>query len=159
MNQYRIGFIYEETLTGWGKRDNPVSTCFPNGEGQHNFDGFDNIYVAYPLEYITGNAYSIKRNVDRRAYLRDYFTALTADASDEVKAAMATALSALSPEPTTQQIDNLYNLMAVAEEGNETWSYIRFQEKRSGSNIPQNAWGYLTDNLNSTPTQTKNNEQ
>ena len=29
----RIGFIYEETLTGWGKRDNPVSTCFPNGEG------------------------------------------------------------------------------------------------------------------------------
>ena len=55
----RIGFIYEETLTGWGKRDNPVSTCFPTGAGQHNFDGFDNIYVAYPLDYITGGTYSI----------------------------------------------------------------------------------------------------
>jgi sialidase-1 len=55
----RIGFIYEETLTGFGKRDNPVSTSFPTGAGQHNFDGFDNIYVAYPLDYITGGAYSI----------------------------------------------------------------------------------------------------
>ena len=55
----RIGFIYEETLTGFGKRDNPVSTSFPTGAGQHNFDGFDNIYVAYPLEYITGGTYSI----------------------------------------------------------------------------------------------------
>ena len=55
----RIGFIYEETLTGWGKRDNPISTSFPTGAGQHNFDGFDNIYVAYPLEYITNGAYAI----------------------------------------------------------------------------------------------------
>lgn len=55
----RIGFIYEETLTGWGKRDNPVSTSFPTGAGQHNFDGFDNIYVAYPLDYITGGTYTI----------------------------------------------------------------------------------------------------
>ena len=55
----RIGFIYEETLTGFGKRNNPVSTSFPTGAGQHNFDGFDNIYVAYPLDYITGGAYSI----------------------------------------------------------------------------------------------------
>ena len=55
----RIGFIYEETLTGFGKRNNPVSTSFPTGAGQHNFDGFDNIYVAYPLEHITNGTYSI----------------------------------------------------------------------------------------------------
>ena len=155
----RIGFIYEETLTGWGKRDNPVSTCFPNGEGQHNFDGFDNIYVAYDLEYLTGGAYSIKRNVDRRAYIRDYFTAITADASDEIKATMANALDALSPEPTTQQIDNLYNLKAVAEEGDEAWYYIRFQEKRSGSNFAVNSWAYLGDNLQFSATQLKSDSQ
>ena len=155
----RIGFIYEETLTGFGKVPNPVSTNFPNGEGTHNYDGFDNIYVAYPLEYITGNAYSIKRNVDRRAYLREYFTALTADASDEVKAAMATALNGLSPEPTTQQIDNLYTLMAVAEEGDDTWNYIRFQEKRSGSNFAVNSWAYLGDNLQFSATQLKSDAQ
>ena len=155
----RIGFIYEETLTGFGKVDNPVSTNFPNGEGQHNFDGFDNIYVAYPLEHITNGAYSIKRDVNRREYLREYFTALTADASDEVKAAMATALNGLSPEPTTQQIDNLYTLMAVAEEGDDTWNYIRFQEKRSGSNFAVNSWAYLGDNLQFSATQLKSETQ
>ena len=113
----RIGMIYEETLTGFGKVKNPVSTCFPNGEGQHNFDGFDNIYVAYPLEHITGGAYSINRKVDRRAYLQSYFTAITAEASDEVKAAMVTALEALSTEPTPEEIDALYRLMTSAGEG------------------------------------------
>ena len=155
----RIGFIYEETLTGWGKRDNPVSTCFPNGEGQHNFDGFDNIYVAYDLEYLTGGAYSIKRNVDRREYIRNYFTAITADASDETKAVIAKALDALSPEPTTQQIDNLYNLKAVAEDGDATWYYIRFQEKRSSSNFAVNSWAYFGDNLRFSATQLKSDTQ
>jgi sialidase-1 len=55
----RIAIIYEETLTGFGKRPNPVSTCFPNGEGEHNFDGFDNIYVSYNIEQITDGAYTI----------------------------------------------------------------------------------------------------
>ena len=108
----RIGFIYEETLTGFGRRDNPVSTSFPNGEGQHNFDGFDNIYVAYELEYITNGAYSIKRDVDRAAFLKEYFTAVAADASDKVKAELATALEALSAEPTTAEIDNIYSILA-----------------------------------------------
>ena len=108
----RIGFIYEETLTGFGRRDNPVSTSFPNGEGQHNFDGFDNIYVAYELEYITNGAYSIKRDVDRSAFLKEYFTAVAAGASDKVKAELATALEALSAEPTTAEIDNIYSILA-----------------------------------------------
>ena len=155
----RIGFIYEETLTGWGKRNNPVSTCFPNGEGQHNFDGFDNIYVAYPLEYITDGAYSIKTNVDRRAYLRDYYTALTADAGDQMKSAMAAALNRLSAEPTTEEVDNLNFLLSVANEGDETWHYIRFQEKRSGSNFAQNSWAYLGDNLQFSATQLKSDTQ
>ena len=108
----RIGFIYEETLTGFGRRDNPVSTSFPNGEGQHNYDGFDNIYVAYELEYITNGAYSVKRDVDRRAFVKEYFTAVAADASAEVKADLKKALDALSAEPTTAEIDNIYLILA-----------------------------------------------
>lgn len=57
----RIGFFYEETLTGFGKRPNPVSTSFPTGAGQHNFDGFDNIYVAYTLEQITSGKFSLRK--------------------------------------------------------------------------------------------------
>lgn len=111
----RIGFIYEETLTGFGRRDNPVSTSFPTGAGQHNFDGFDNIYVAYSLEYITNGAYSVKRNVDRRAFVQDYFTALVADAAEDVKANVADALEALSEEPAVAEIDNIYSIIAGGE--------------------------------------------
>ena len=108
----RIGFIYEETLTGFGKRDNPVSTSFPTGAGQHNFDGFDNIYVAYDLELITNGAYSVKRDVNRASFLKEYFTAVAADASADVKARLETALEALSAEPTTAEIDNIYSILA-----------------------------------------------
>jgi hypothetical protein len=110
----RIGFIYEETLTGFGRRDNPVSTSFPNGEGQHNFDGFDNIYVAYDLEYITNGAYSIKRDVDQRAFVREYFNALADEAgmSADNKAALAAALAALSEKPTPAELDAVYAVFA-----------------------------------------------
>ena len=104
----RIGFIYEETLTRFGTVNNPVSTNFPTGEGQHNYDGYDNIYVAYPLEIITNNAYSIKRDVDRREFLRSYFTDLTADVADELKAAVADDLATLSAEPTIAEVDGIY---------------------------------------------------
>ena len=106
----RIGFIYEETLTGFGKRDNPVSTSFPTGAGQHNFDGFDNIYVAYDLEYITNGAYSIKRDVDQRAFVREYFNALADEAgmSADNKVALAAALAALSEKPTPAELDAVY---------------------------------------------------
>ena len=110
----RIGFIYEETLTGFGRRDNPVSTSFPNGEGQHNFDGFDNIYVAYELEYITNGAYSIKRSVDQRAFVRDYFNALADEANMSAKdrESLAAALAALSDVPTPAQLDAVYAVFA-----------------------------------------------
>jgi hypothetical protein len=54
-----VGVIYEETLTGFGKRANPISTNVPNGEGTHNFDGFDNIYISYTISQITNDAYRI----------------------------------------------------------------------------------------------------
>ncbi len=106
----RIGFIYEETLTGFGKRDNPVSTSFPTGAGQHNFDGFDNIYVAYTLEHITDGAYSLKRDVDRAAFLKGYFKALADDVElpDAAQSQLQTALDNLSEQPTTAEIDNIY---------------------------------------------------
>ena len=110
----RIGFIYEETLTGFGKRDNPVSTSFPTGAGQHNFDGFDNIYVAYDLEYITNGAYSIKRDVDQRAFVCDYFNELADEAGMTTagRQALAAALAALSEKPTPAQLDAVYAVFA-----------------------------------------------
>ena len=111
----RIGFIYEETLTSFGRRDNPVSTSFPTGAGQHNFDGFDNIYVAYSLEHITNGAYSVKRDIDRRAFLQSYFAALVSNADEAVKANVASALEAMSENPTTAEIDNIYKLMKENE--------------------------------------------
>ena len=111
----RIGFIYEETLTKHGTVQNPVSTSFPTGAGTHNYDGFDNIYVAYDLEYITNGAYSIKRDVDRREFVRDYFTALVQDQPTEVKDAVTDALNALSKEPTVAEIDNVYEAFKALE--------------------------------------------
>ena len=144
----RIGFIYEETLTGFGRRDNPVSTSFPNGEGQHNFDGFDNIYVAYELEYITNGAYSVKRDVDRRAFVSEYFASLAAEASDIVKAELAAALEALSAQPTTAEIDNLYAILA-----NEGPTYVTevdgFQNGRIYTFVTERGWmGAKADNSN-----------
>lgn len=49
--------------------------------------------------------------------------------------------------------------MAVAEEGDDTWNYIRFQEKRSGSNFAVNSWAYLGDNLQFSATQLKSDTQ
>ena len=53
----RIAFFYEETLTKWGRRQNPVSTSFPDGAGTHNVDGFENIYLPISLKTITGGLY------------------------------------------------------------------------------------------------------
>ena len=110
----RIGFIYEETLTSFGKRNNPVSTSFPTGAGQHNFDGFDNLYVAYDLEYITGGAYSVKRDVNRGAFVKEYFKALAADAEID-NAQLDAAIEALGENPTTAEIDNIYSLLVPAD--------------------------------------------
>ena len=110
----KIGFIYEETLTGFGKRPNPVSTSFPTGSGEHNFDGFDNIYLAMDLELITNKAYSIKRDVNRRTFLQEYFTQVVAESalSEAQKAEAGAMIEAFNEEPTLEQIDAIYALLA-----------------------------------------------
>lgn len=110
----RIGFIYEETLTGFGKRNNPISTSFPTGAGQHNFDGFDNIYVAYDLDFITNGAYVLNREVSRGEFVKNYFNTLVdkANVSSDLKARVKKAIAALGNEPTTSEIDGIYAILA-----------------------------------------------
>lgn len=110
----RIGFIFEESFTFFKKVDNPMSTSFPNGEGQHNYDGCDNMYVAFPLEDITQGAYSLKRNVDRRTFIRTYFTTLANGMTEETREALNKALEALSPHPTTEEMDAIHALLSQA---------------------------------------------
>lgn len=110
----KIAFFYEETLTKWGVKPNPVSTSFPTGEGTHNFDGFENIYLPLSLETITGGAYSVARNINRGDYLRDYFNALI-DASDitsEAKTEVKNIVAELPADPTAEQIDHINALIA-----------------------------------------------
>lgn len=109
----QIGFIYEETLTGWGKRPNPITTSFPTGAGEHNFDGFDNIYLPLSVEFITKGAYSYNAKIDRRAYLRDYFGAILnyPEVPETTQASVREALEKLSEQPTTEEIDYIYSLL------------------------------------------------
>ncbi len=109
----RIGFLWEETLTGFGKRPNPISTSFPNGEGTHNFDGFDNLYAAFTVEYLTQGRYRLEKSVDRGAFLRHYFTDLlqTAPLSDKVKTELYQRIAKLSPDPSIKETDILHRLV------------------------------------------------
>ncbi len=109
----KIGFIYEETLTKHGTAQNPVSTSFPTGAGTHNYDGFDNKYVGYELEYITDGAYSVKNSVNRGKIVKAYFTDLVAEAeiSDALREEVNDAVQALGDEPTTEEIDGIYSLL------------------------------------------------
>ena len=113
----RVGFIYEETLTFFKKVPNPISTSFPTGAGEHNYDGFDNIYVAYEIEQLTGGAYSLKRDVNRGAFLKEYFKALAADAEidDAQKAQLDAAVNALGENPTTAEVDAIYALLVPSD--------------------------------------------
>lgn len=109
----KIGFIYEETLTKHGIEQNPVSTNFPYGEGTHNYDGFDILYIAYDLEHITNGAYSIKKDIDRREFLQTYFKELVEESSvsNNLKLEVNDAIDAFSTNPTTSEIDYIYELL------------------------------------------------
>ena len=109
----KIGFIYEETLTKHGTAQNPISTSFPTGAGTHNYDGFDNKYVGYHLEYITNGAYSVKTDVNRGNIVKSYLTSLVAqaDINNELKSEVNAAIGALGAEPTPAEIDNIYSLL------------------------------------------------
>ena len=110
----KIAFFYEETLTKWGMKSNPVSTSFPNGSGEHNYDGFENIYLPISLETITDGKYGVYRKVNRGQYLQNYFYTLADEAqlTSAQKAALNEAIANLPSEPSTEQIDNVYALLA-----------------------------------------------
>ena len=115
----KIGFIYEETLTKWGTKQNPVCTSFPTGSGTHNFDGYENIYLPIELELITAGRYSVNRSINRGQYLQSYFSELVeASAITSETRQKATALiNNLGDNPTTAQIDAIYKLLA----GDDPW--------------------------------------
>lgn len=129
----KIAFFYEETLTKWGMKQNPVSTSFPTGAGTHNFDGFENIYRPLSLETITDGRYCVARGINRGEYLRDYFNGVI-DASDLASAAkteVKAIVDALPDEPTTEQIDHINALIAngaVGEWGGKTLTFTNVQQ-------------------------------
>ena len=110
----KIGFFYEETLTKWGTKANPVSTSFPTGAGTHNFDGFENIYVPIDMPTLTDGKYEVSNDVNRGEYLKAFFNELIA-ASTELSAAQQTEVKGLvnklSAEPTIDQIDAIYAIL------------------------------------------------
>lgn len=113
----KIAFFYEETLTKWGTKPNPVSTSFPTGAGTHNFDGYENIYLPIDLELITGGKYSVSHDVNRGGYLRTYFNAVIDEAELTVdeKATIKAEVAKLPAEPTINQIDAIYALFREHE--------------------------------------------
>ena len=66
------------------------------------------------MEYITNGAYSVKRDVDQRAFLRNYFNALAEEKeiSANDKNALAAALAKLSEKPTVEELDAVYAVFA-----------------------------------------------
>jgi len=110
----RIGFIYEETLTKWGTKPNPVSTSFPTGAGSHNYDGFDNVYVPIDLETITNGDYSVNRAVNRGAFVKDYLAAVVNNSAvSQSKKSEAQAIIAAMPGRAPQAfVDKVYSLLA-----------------------------------------------
>ncbi|MBO7068019.1 MAG: exo-alpha-sialidase [Bacteroidaceae bacterium] len=110
----RIAVFYEETLTKWGTKPNPVSTSFPTGAGTHNFDGFENIYLSVPLEVITDGKYSVSRQVNRGEYLKSYFIAAINESglAARQKATARAHVASFPAEPTADQIDTIYTLLS-----------------------------------------------
>ena len=109
----RIAMFYEEHYTKWGDTPNPTSTNFPNGEGTHNYDGYECVYTSMALPTITGGKYAVCRDVNRSEFLKHFFnslidkSALTQKAKVKAKAKTAK----LPAHPTPQQIDAIRKLL------------------------------------------------
>ena len=98
----KIGFFFEENYRYIGKKDG------------HNNDGYDGIYIPITLEKITDKAYSVKRDIDRKAILQRFFEELLQNStlSDAIKAKLQQAIEALSNAPTYSETDLIRNLLA-----------------------------------------------
>ena len=69
--------------------------------------------MAMDVEYITNGVYKLKLDVDRKAFLKIYFTSVLAaqtEIADELKMRIETAIANLSTAPTTTEIDAIYAL-------------------------------------------------
>ena len=150
-----IGFFYEETLTKWGTKQNPVSTSFPTGSGTHNFDGFENIYLPLRLELITGDRYSINRGINRGRYLQTYFTQLaestTLDA--DTRQQIQTLISQLGDNPTTEQTDAIYQVLEAQDPWDgKTVTFQNIQQNGNKYTLYIND-SYILSNSTDTPAQ------
>ncbi len=95
----KIGFFFEENYRYIGQKDG------------HNNDGYDGIYTPISLEQITEKAYSIKRDLNRKEWLKNYFNELfeTTTVSDALKERLRQAIDHLSDNPTYEETDAIRN--------------------------------------------------
>ena len=136
----KIAFFYEETLTKWGTKSNPVSTSFPTGSGTHNFDGFENIYVPLALETITDGRYVVSHDVNRGSYLKDFFNSVVdgSNLSISQKTTIKAEVAKLQSEPTIDEIDAIYALLSSIQP-EDPWDGKKFtitNIQKSGTKYP-----------------------
>ena len=109
----RIAFFYEDTYTLFGTVSNPTSTCFTDGSGTHNYDGYNNIYTSYEIEDITNNAYTLNLDINRGDIVKTYLTSYVnaSSASDDVKSELNTKISGFGDDPTPAEVDEIYSVL------------------------------------------------
>ena len=134
MNDNRIAVIMEDTYTYFRKEPNPQSTSFPTvPTGEHNYDGYDNLFLPLTLETITSNKYSVNTEVNRGEFVKVYLAAVVNDATiSSSKRASAQALVAeLGDNPTTDQIDAIYVILNSGFEVEEGKVYTLMSNRMS----------------------------
>ncbi|MBR0181833.1 MAG: exo-alpha-sialidase [Bacteroidaceae bacterium] len=134
MNDNRIAVIMEDTYTYFRKEPNPLSTSFPTEPtGEHNYDGYDNLFLPLTLETITSNEYSVNTDVNRGEFVKFYLGAVVDNATiSSTKRASAKALVAeLGDNPTTDQIDAIYVILNSGFEVEEGKVYTLMSNRMS----------------------------
>ncbi len=113
MNDNRIAVIFEDNYKKFRTEPNPTSTSFPTGSGTHNYDGYDNLFMPITLETITGDRYSVNKDVNRGQFVKTYlFAAANTYPITRSKKAEARALASnLGDNPSTAQIDEIYDIL------------------------------------------------
>lgn len=133
MNDNRIAVIFEDNYKKFRTEPNPTSTSFPTGSGTHNYDGYDNLFMPITLETITGDRYSVNKDVNRGEFVKVYLGAVVDNATiSSTKRASAKALVAeLGDNPTTDQIDAIYVILDSGFEVEEGKVYTLMSNRMS----------------------------